>query len=44
LIIAGLVAEGKTTIEGVQFLERGYEGLEVKLANLGADIKRVYRN
>jgi len=42
LVIAGLVAEGKTTIEGVQFLERGYEGLEKKLANLGADIKKVY--
>lgn len=42
LVIAGLVAEGKTTIEGVQFLERGYEDLEKKLANLGADIKKVF--
>lgn len=42
LVIAGLVAEGTTTIEGVQFLERGYEGLEIKLANLGADIRKVY--
>lgn len=42
LVIAGLVAEGMTTIEGVQFLERGYEGLDIKLANLGADIRKVY--
>ena len=42
LVIAGLVAEGKTTIEGVQFLERGYEGLEKKLADLGADIKKIF--
>lgn len=41
LVIAGLVAEGMTTIEGVQFLERGYERLETKLANLGADIRKV---
>ncbi len=41
LVIAGLIAEGMTTIEGVQFLERGYEQLEMKLASLGADIKKV---
>jgi len=41
LVIAGLIAEGMTTIEGIQFLERGYERLEAKLANLGADIKKV---
>lgn len=41
LVIAGLAAEGKTIIEGIQFLERGYERLELKLANLGADIKKT---
>ncbi len=41
LVIAGLIAEGMTTIEGVQYLERGYERLERKLANLGADIRKV---
>lgn len=41
LVIAGLIADGMTTIEGVQFLERGYERLETKLANLGVDIKKV---
>lgn len=41
LVIAGLAAEGKTVIEGIQFLERGYENLELKLANLGADIKKT---
>jgi UDP-N-acetylglucosamine 1-carboxyvinyltransferase len=41
LVIAGLAAEGKTIIEGIQFLERGYERLDLKLANLGADIKKT---
>ena len=41
LVIAGLLAEGKTTIEGVQYLERGYERLEEKLVGLGAEIKRL---
>lgn len=41
LVIAGLLAGGKTTIEGVQYLERGYERLEEKLVGLGAEIKRL---
>jgi len=41
LVIAGLVAEGKTTIDGLQYLDRGYEKIEWKLAQLGADIKRI---
>jgi UDP-N-acetylglucosamine 1-carboxyvinyltransferase len=40
LVIAGLGAEGRTTIEGLQYLDRGYERIETKLANLGAEIKR----
>lgn len=41
LVIAGLVAEGRTEINRVYHLDRGYEKLEYKLSKLGADIKRV---
>ncbi|MCM1055097.1 MAG: UDP-N-acetylglucosamine 1-carboxyvinyltransferase [Bacteroides sp.] len=43
LIIAGLSTEGTTEIEDIYHIERGYEEMEVKLRNLGADIvKRVF--
>lgn len=38
LVIAGLMAEGATTIENPHYIRRGYEGLEIKLKSLGADI------
>jgi UDP-N-acetylglucosamine 1-carboxyvinyltransferase len=41
LIIAGLIAEGQTTIQRVYHLDRGYENLEKKLSGCGADISRV---
>ena len=41
LIIAGLVAEGETTIERIYHLDRGYEKLESKLAALGAKVRRL---
>jgi len=41
LVLAGLAAEGMTEVSRVYHLDRGYEGLEKKLARLGADIKRV---
>jgi UDP-N-acetylglucosamine 1-carboxyvinyltransferase len=41
LILAGLAAEGITEVSRVYHLDRGYEGLDRKLAALGADIKRV---
>jgi UDP-N-acetylglucosamine 1-carboxyvinyltransferase len=41
LILAGLVARGKTEINRVYHLDRGYEALEEKFAGLGAAIKRV---
>jgi UDP-N-acetylglucosamine 1-carboxyvinyltransferase len=41
LILAGLAAEGVTEVSRVYHLDRGYEGLDKKLAHLGADIKRV---
>jgi len=40
LIIAGLVAEGKTEICSIHHIDRGYEDLVVKLTGIGADIKR----
>jgi len=41
LVLAGLAAEGETTINRVYHLDRGYERLEAKLAACGADIERV---
>ena len=41
LTIAGLVAKGKTTLNDVKHIDRGYENLENALLKLGADIKRV---
>jgi UDP-N-acetylglucosamine 1-carboxyvinyltransferase len=41
LVLAGLVARGKTTIERVYHLDRGYERIEEKLSKLGARIDRV---
>jgi UDP-N-acetylglucosamine 1-carboxyvinyltransferase len=41
LVIAGLAAEGTTTVENIHFIERGYENIIEKLTNLGANIKRV---
>jgi UDP-N-acetylglucosamine 1-carboxyvinyltransferase len=41
LVIAGLVAEGETTVDRIYHLDRGYAGLEAKLKALGARIERV---
>ncbi|MHC0066709.1 UDP-N-acetylglucosamine 1-carboxyvinyltransferase [Nostoc sp. UIC 10890] len=41
LVIAGLAAEGQTTIQGLQHLDRGYDRLDMKLQELGAKILRV---
>ena len=41
LILAGLRAEGRTDVQRVYHLDRGYERLEDKLRGLGADIQRV---
>lgn len=40
LVLAGLVAEGKTNIHRIYHLDRGYDDLEGKLSALGADITR----
>lgn len=41
LILAGLVAEGKTEVLRIYHIDRGYETIEDKLTKLGASIKRV---
>ena len=41
LVLAGLVAEGKTVVDRIYHIDRGYETIEEKLAQLGADIKRL---
>ncbi len=40
LVLAGLAAKGKTTIQGLHHLDRGYEKLEAKLLTLGARLRR----
>jgi len=39
-IIAALIANGESIIEGIEEIDRGYEGIDERLRNLGADIKR----
>ena len=41
LVIAGLAAEGTTTVENIHFIERGYENIIEKLTGLGASIRRL---
>jgi len=41
LVLAGLVAEGATTIDRIYHIDRGYENIEGKLQCLGADIRRI---
>lgn len=40
LVVAGLCAEGVTTVEKICYIDRGYESLEKNLSSLGAKIKR----
>ena len=41
LVIAGLVAEGETIIDRIYHLDRGYEHIEARMAQLGARIRRI---
>lgn len=41
LVLAGLAAEGKTTVHGLHHLDRGYEDLENKFRALGARLERI---
>ena len=55
LVLAGLAAEGQTTVDDIKYIKRGYEDFEGKLVSLGADkwtvrlrqeslISRLYKN
>lgn len=44
MIIAGLVADGKTEVTNIEHILRGYENITEKFSNLGADIKLVDEN
>jgi len=41
LVLAGLVADGDTIVDRIYHIDRGYEGIEEKLAKLGARIRRI---
>ena len=41
LVLAGLVAEGETVVDRIYHIDRGYETIEEKLSQLGAQIKRI---
>jgi UDP-N-acetylglucosamine 1-carboxyvinyltransferase len=41
LVIAGLVAEGETTVDRIYHLDRGYDRMEARLRALGARIERL---
>ena len=41
LVLAGLIAEGETLIDRVYHIDRGYERIEAKLKEVGADIERI---
>ena len=41
LVLAGLAAEGQTTVDDIKYIKRGYEDFEGKLISLGADIKEI---
>ena len=41
LVVAGIIAKGKTEIYNLEYLDRGYENLEEKFRNLGAKIERI---
>lgn len=40
-LIAGVTAKGETLVNGADYIDRGYEDIDVKLRSLGADVKRV---
>jgi len=44
LVMAGIMAEGFTIVENVEYIERGYEDFESKLQKLGAVMAKVDSN
>jgi UDP-N-acetylglucosamine 1-carboxyvinyltransferase len=41
MVLAGLAAQGTTTVRGLEYLDRGYDQLEQKLRAVGASIQRL---
>ncbi|MBO4783857.1 MAG: UDP-N-acetylglucosamine 1-carboxyvinyltransferase, partial [Lachnospiraceae bacterium] len=41
LVLAALAAKGVSEIDGIEYIERGYENFDKKLRNLGADIEKL---
>ncbi len=41
-LIAGIIAEGESVINGAVYIDRGYEDIDIKFRNLGADIRRIH--
>ncbi len=41
LLIAALSANGKSTIHNIEQIDRGYENIDIRLSNIGADIRRI---
>jgi UDP-N-acetylglucosamine 1-carboxyvinyltransferase len=41
LVLAGLAAEGETMVDRIYHVDRGYERIEEKLRQLGAEIRRI---
>jgi len=41
LLIAALSAQGKSTIQNIEQIDRGYQNIDTRLQNLGARIKRI---
>ncbi len=41
MVLAGIMAEGETTIHDIYHLDRGYEHIDFKLKNIGAELKRI---
>lgn len=44
MVVAGLMATGRTEISNIQYIDRGYEEMVEKLSALGADIRRITDN
>lgn len=40
-LIAGVIAKGESVVNGAVYIDRGYEDIDEKLRNLGAEIKRI---
>lgn len=44
LVLAALAAKGQSEIDGIEYIERGYENFDTKLRSLGADIQKVTKD